>query len=50
VYYEIYLRDVGRNDHPKTRNMADAAARQLQYEYKAVSFFKKLCSMFIMLM
>jgi hypothetical protein len=39
--YEIYLRDVGENGH-STRKMADAAARQLQYEYKAVSFLKNL--------
>jgi len=42
VCYEIYVRDVGENDKTITRNMADAAARQLQYEYKAVSFFKNL--------
>jgi hypothetical protein len=40
VYYEIYLLDVGVSDQSETRNMADAAARQLQYEYKAVSFIK----------
>jgi hypothetical protein len=34
---EIHFSYVGKIERHWTHNMADAAARQLQYEYKAVS-------------